>query len=79
MRNRSARPSGTTLADPDRLVKSQTVRLLDVYVIGPLIGTGGYLLLRSNPVFAWALIVTGWGTSAYNAYNYRRYKELGRQ
>lgn len=54
-------------------VKAQPIRLLDVLVIGPLIIAGGAVLAkRANVGLGTALIVTGFGTMAYNAVNFQK-------
>jgi hypothetical protein len=55
--------------DPE--VKSQPVRLLDVFVIGPLMIWGGYALDdRGEHYGAAALVLFGLSTIVYNARNY---------
>lgn len=65
-----------------RDVKAQPVRLLDVFVIGPLMVWGGYALdARGRHVGGVVLALFGLTTIAYNARNYeiiRRRRERGR-
>lgn len=58
-----------TASELNAAAKSQTVRLLDVFVIGPLMVVGG---IRAGGLVGLAL--AGFGVSAmfYNADNYRR-------
>jgi hypothetical protein len=53
-------------------VKSQAVRLADVFLIGPLMVWGGYELKKSNRTAGNALMALGVGTALYNGYNYRQ-------
>jgi len=50
--------------------KSQWVRLLDVFVYGPILIYAGYLLWKENVWFAGALILMGASTITYNLRNY---------
>ena len=55
--------------DPE--VKSQPVRLLDVFVIGPVMIWGGYALDDRGSHFGGALLALfGLSTIVYNARNY---------
>lgn len=55
--------------DPE--VKSQPVRLLDVFVIGPMMIWGGYALhATGRPVAGPVLAFWGLSTIVYNARNY---------
>jgi len=54
-------------------VKTQRVRLLDVFVIGPLMVAGGYALARrGSPVWGTLLGVFGSTTIVYNGRNWLR-------
>jgi len=55
-------------------VKSQNVRLADVFLIGPLMIWGGAKTTSKNPVPGLALLVFGLATIAYNGSNYLRLK-----
>lgn len=59
--------------DPE--VKSQRVRLLDVFFIGPLMTWGGYALAERRPVAGAALALLGLSTVIYNAHNYERVRQ----
>lgn len=50
-------------------VKAQPIRVLDVFVIGPMMVAGG-LAIKDAPVLRAGLIAAGIGTIAYNARNY---------
>ena len=52
------------------LVKSQSVRLLDVFLIGPIMVAGGMRLQKEWPGWAEALVFFGVSTIVYNARNY---------
>lgn len=55
--------------DPE--VKSQPVRLLDVFLIGPLMIWGGYALDAQGHRYAGpALALLGFTTIIYNGYNH---------
>ena len=51
-------------------MKSQTVRLLDVFAIGPLMIWGGLKATRSNEALGILLAATGVLTILYNGKNY---------
>jgi len=55
--------------DANELAKSQTVRVLDVVLIGPLMIWGG---VKHGGVMGSALVVFGASTVWYNARNYQR-------
>lgn len=59
----------------DELVKSQTVRLWDVWVIGPVMVCAALRLPKQDRTLAWLLGAFGVGTVVYNARNYRRIAE----
>ena len=50
--------------------KTQTVRLLDVVLIGPLMIAIGGLTWQRYTVFAWLLVFLGSTTISYNLKNY---------
>jgi len=55
----------------DHEVKSQGVRLLDVFFIGPLMVWGGYALETKGHVYAGpTLALLGLSTILYNGYNH---------
>ncbi len=56
-------------------VKTQWVRLYDVFFLGPLMIAGGVALGRRSPGWGLLLSASGIGTSIYNAVNYGRIKE----
>lgn len=57
-------------------IKAQYVRLLDVFVIGPLMIAGGYALDdRGSKLAGPALALTGVATIVYNGRNYVRVKK----
>ncbi len=58
------------------MLKSQTVRLIDVAVIGPAMVWAGVDLRKSRPWLAVLLGVFGVATIGYNARNYMRYQQL---
>lgn len=51
-------------------MKAQSVRLMDVFVIGPLMMWAGYRLVQRYPVRGQFLFVSGIGTVIYNGHNY---------
>lgn len=54
-------------------MKSQTVRLVDVFFIGPFMI---YIGLRDkNPVFTITSVFIGMATIVYNGFNYITYKQ----
>ena len=57
-------------------VKSQAIRLLDVWAIGPLIILGASRLPRKDASLAWLLTAIGVGTVLYNGYNYYQVEQL---
>ena len=57
-------------------VKSQAVRLLDVWAIGPVIILGASRLPRRDASLAWLLTAIGVGTILYNGYNFYQVKQL---
>jgi hypothetical protein len=59
------------------LPKAQNVRLVDVFLIGPLMFWAGWKLSRNYPVRGRFLTVSGAATVAYNGYNYYRLKNQG--
>ena len=61
------------------MLKSQTVRLWDVAVFGPLTLYAGWELRKKRPWLAVTMAAFGVGTIAYNAVNYVRYSQLAPQ
>ena len=60
----------------EHLVKSQTVRLWDVWFIGPVIIVSALRLPQKDRPLDWLLGALGVGTVVYNAMNYRRVEQL---
>jgi hypothetical protein len=60
------------------MLKSQTVRLLDVFAIGPLMAYGGWKLkdLPKHKIPGLILAFLGVSTIIYNGVNYLRYQEM---
>lgn len=58
------------------IVKPQTIRLLDVLVIGPLMVWGAFALRRVHPVGAAALGAFGLTTVGYNTMNWFRVRDI---
>lgn len=56
-------------------IKPQTVRLLDVFLIGPLMIWGGYAAAYRHRVAGLSLAALGFGTVVYNGYNWFRIRE----
>ena len=52
------------------IVKSQSVRLADVFIIGPLMVYGAYKMSTGCKIARLALGIFGVGTVLYNATNY---------
>ena len=50
--------------------KTQTVRLFDVLVIGPLMVWGGWKLQQEHALLGQTLFLAGIGTVFYNGYTY---------
>ena len=67
-------PTVGVAGDP---VKTQTVRLFDVFVIGPLMMFGGWKLQRDHALAGQTLFLAGIGTVVYNGRNYLRVREEG--
>ena len=61
-----------TPAELNDVVKTQRIRLLDVFLIGPLMTYSGMKLRGSNPVAGTVLALFGVSTILYNAKNYYR-------
>ena len=74
-------PPKATLAKRNNVGKTQDIRLLDIFVLGPAIMYAG--LAKKPPVIlSIFMVLTGIGTIAYNSYNYfrqQRRRELARQ
>lgn len=61
----------------EKEVKAQSIRLADVFFIGPVMVVGGVVLARkSNPFLGFVLAALGVGTVGYN---YRNYLEIERR
>lgn len=54
----------------DKETKAQAVRVLDIFVIGPLMFWGGLKAMEEDRFWGNALIAFGVSTSIYNARNY---------
>tara|TARA_R110002110_G_scaffold107768_2_gene269512 strand:- start:780 stop:1031 length:252 start_codon:yes stop_codon:yes gene_type:complete len=52
------------------MMKPQTIRLLDVFAIGPLMIWGGMISAKRAPVLGYGLALTGAATVLYNGLNY---------
>jgi hypothetical protein len=61
------------------LPKAQSVRLADVFLIGPLMIWGGWRLAQQYPLRGQFLAVSGAATICYNGYNYARLRKQGYQ
>lgn len=61
---------------PEPVVKPQWIRLLDVFLIGPLMMAGGLALRKQKPAVGWPLAIFGLTTIGYNAINYYKVKAL---
>lgn len=51
-------------------MKTQTIRLLDVFFVGPVMVAGGWKLRQRQPVLGHTLAVLGVLTVLYNGRNY---------
>ena len=51
-------------------IKSQAVRLLDVFFIGPMMVWGGVALRSHSEIAGWTLVGLGAATVIYNGRNY---------
>ena len=70
---------GAVVGAISRRGKSQPVRLLDVFAVGPLIATAGFIPQRGLP-FRMALVFTGAATVTFNGGNFldkRKVKKNG--
>ena len=59
-------------------MKPQSLRIADVFVIGPLMVWGGLKLRDDNPVLGSALALMGAGTVLYNGRNWLRVRSGNR-
>jgi len=66
--------SETTYMEP--VVKSQPIRLLDMFIVGPLMIAGAVATRRSVPLVAYPLAFFGVTTILYNALNYAKVSNL---
>lgn len=65
---------------PEPIVKSQPIRLLDIFVIGPLMVVGGVILSRSKKKLVGVpLVFFGMTTVGYNVINYLKVRKLETQ
>lgn len=53
-------------------MKTQTIRLLDVALVGPVMIYGGLKLREDRPLLGWGLMLLGGMTIGYNGSNYLR-------
>jgi hypothetical protein len=51
-------------------MKTQDIRLADVFIVGPLMIWGGQALAKEDPLRGWALAALGVATVLYNGNNY---------
>lgn len=58
-------------------MKTQTIRLADVFLIGPLMVWGGWKLRDSHPVAGPALMALGGATVIYNGRNWLKVQRGG--
>lgn len=61
-------------ASLNEVVKTQRIRLIDVWVLGPLMLYSAHLLPKRHELTRLALAGTGVATIIYNLNNYRRIK-----
>lgn len=61
------------------MMKSQTIRILDAVLIGPLMMYGGIKTSKKQPVAGYALAFLGAATVLYNAQNWHMYKRLEKE
>jgi hypothetical protein len=64
------------MAEMEPIVKSQPIRLLDIFVIGPLMVVGGVMLWKRNKLVAAPLAFFGVTTVGYNVVNYFKVRQL---
>lgn len=69
--------SDTTYMEP--VVKSQPIRLLDIFVIGPLMVVGGVMLWKRSKAVAAPLTAFGLTTVGYNTMNYLVVRDLEKE
>ena len=55
---------------PGEVSKTQAIRVMDVLLIGPIMGLGGLALRKTNPILGSTLMLFGVTTTVYNARNY---------
>lgn len=68
-----------TPAELNQVVKTQRVRLFDVFFVGPLMTIGGLMLLRKHPIIGASLSALGFTTVLYNYRNWGVVDEARRQ
>jgi len=61
------------------MIKSQTIRILDAAIIGPLMMYSGIRTSYERPVPGFALAFLGAATVLYNAQNWFQYREAAKQ
>lgn len=67
---------GSVCLDYERASRTQWIRLLDVFVVGPLMSYGGARLATTgNPLLGSALFLMGIGTVGLNGRNYLLVRE----
>lgn len=56
-------------------MKSQTIRLIDVLILGPVMIRSGWLNRDESPILGHAMMFAGAATIVYNWENYRRTRD----
>lgn len=52
-------------------MKTQQIRLIDVFILGPLMVRSGWLNRKESSFIGLAMMIAGAGTIVYNWQNYR--------
>ncbi len=60
-------------------MKTQQIRLLDVFVLGPLMIRSGLLNRRTAPLTSWLMVFAGGATVVFNWQNYKEIREKSKQ
>lgn len=59
-------------------MKTQRIRLLDVFVLGPLMIRSGWITRKQSPLTSVAMLIGGTATIVYNWQNYRDVERAGK-
>jgi hypothetical protein len=56
-------------------MKDQEIRLIDVFVLGPLMIRSGWLNRSKSPITSYLMMFAGGATIAYNWQNFRKVRQ----